>query len=55
MYTSNTARSAVAEVSKIGNRKRRERLVVVNHGWQSEHFPLLKNSMVHGLIFWEWH
>jgi len=25
---------AVAEVSKIGNRK--GRLVVVNHGWQSE-------------------
>ena len=34
IYISVVPHKAVAEVSKIGNLS--ERLVVVNHGWQSE-------------------
>ena len=39
-------RKAMAEVSKIGNLK--ERLVVVNHGWQSES---LMDRKVVGVVF----
>ena len=48
IYTPVVPHKAVAEVSKIGNQK--ERLVVVNHGWQSESTDGRKGGW--SCVFW---